>query len=151
MVLKKTHSPSLEANKQDHLNDILMMICVLIAVISFKFGYYFLDSVFSFFIGIYILYNGFVVCYKNIDFLMGKTPSSKIIRKIKDLVLSLDKVKKVNLIKTQYLGTNIQVEIHIGVDKNLSLKESHDIGNKVRDKVLSIKKVSQCFVYIDPM
>ncbi|MCA9459335.1 MAG: hypothetical protein KC550_02190, partial [Nanoarchaeota archaeon] len=56
----------------------------------------------------------------------------------------------IGLLKTQYLGNKIQVEIHIGLNSKMDLKTSHDLGNKVRNKIKNLDEVVSCFVHIDP-
>ncbi len=71
------------------------------------------------------------------------------INHVKKIALKFDKVLGVNTIKTQYLGSKVQVEIHIELDSKLSLKKSHDIGKDVKYKIEEIDEIGDCFVHID--
>ncbi len=148
-VLKSHNSPALDANKEDHLNDVFMFIAILIGFIGANFGYFFLDSLVGFIIGIIIFKSGFDICRENIDFLMGKVAQDSFIKKVKKLVNSNKSVLEVNEIKTQYLGSKIQVEIHIALDSKLTLIRSHDIAHEIQDIIEELDEVEHCFVHIE--
>lgn len=150
IILKTNSSPALKANLQDHFNDILMYLGLLLAVIGIKLGYYIIDSLVAIIIGLIILISGFRIIKENISFLMGSSADSKLELKIKKLVMEIPEIINIGLLKTQYLGNKIQVEIHIGLNSKMDLKTSHDLGNKVRNKIKNLDEVVSCFVHIDP-
>jgi len=148
-ILKKHKSPALEANMQDHKNDCIIVIGVLIAIIGIKFGIYILDPLIGLIIALYVFIEGFKICKENVNYLMGRKASKKMLELIKKTALKIPNVKGTNDLLTQYLGTKIQVEIHIELDKNLSLKKSHDIGKEVKYAIEALEGINNCFVHID--
>lgn len=148
-IVKNYNSPALKANMQDHINDVYIILGVFIAILGIKYGVWWLDSVVGFVIAIYILISGIKISWENIGFLMGVSADEQMVKKIKKKALEIENVLGVNDIFTQYLGTKIQVEIHIEVDKNSSLKKAHDIGKKVKWEIESIEEINNCFVHID--
>jgi cation diffusion facilitator family transporter len=149
-VLRKENSPALKANMRDHLNDMVIILGVLVAIVSIRYGYYFADSLVGFLIGLFIIKGGYDISKENVHYLMGVPADRKVIRKIKDVVKGMSKVESIDFIRSQYLGNRVQVEVHISVDKNLSLEESHDIGDKVKERVEEIDDVNDCFVHLNP-
>lgn len=148
-ILKNHKSPALKANMQDHLNDCLIIMGVFVAIIGIKYNIYWLDPIIGFLIAIYILKEGIEISLENIQYLMGKSASKETVKKIKLTALKIKQVKGIHDLRTQYLGTEIQVEIHIELDAKISLKQSHDIGKEVKIAIENLKEVNNCFVHID--
>ena len=148
-IVRKNNSPSLKANMQDHLNDVIIILGVLIAVLGIKYNIWWMDGVISLFIAAYILKEGIGITAENTEFLMGKRAEDEIIDDIKSKVLDISEVLNIQKVLTQYLGNKIQVEIHIEVNKNLSVIEGHDIGEDVKEKVEKLEDINNCFVHVD--
>ena len=148
-VLKHNTSPALSANKEDHLNDVYMFIAILLGFVGAYFGFYFLDALVSIFISLLIAKSGYGICRENIDFLMGKVADQEIIDSIEKELELIKEIKSINKIKTQYLGTAIQVEVHIGLDKRLTLEKAHKISHNVQENIEKINLVEHCFVHLE--
>ena len=148
-VLKNNNSPALKANKEDHLNDVYMFIALLLGFVGAYFGFYFLDALVSIFISLLIAKSGYAICRENIDFLMGKVADQEIIDCIEKKLQAIKEIKSLNRVKTQYLGTVIQVEVHIGLDKKLTLEKAHRISHNVQEKIEEINLVEHCFVHLE--
>jgi len=148
---KRYKSPALLASSIDHRNDILVSFSVLIGSIFGYFGYPLIDNVVAIFIGLFIIYSGFKIGMGNIDFLMGKKPSDEIIERMRNIASSIDGVKNLNEVRAHYLGTFIQVEMHIEVDKNLSTEKSHSIAKEVQNSLQDNEIVDYAFIHVDPV
>jgi len=143
-------NPSIRAISQDAINDVLVTSFVLVGFILYSNGIRFVDSLLGVLIGIWIIWNGLKIGLENIDYLMGKKPDDKILSEIISVAKSVKGVRGTNDIFAHYIGTSIHVEIHIEVDKKMSLERAHMIGNKVKMKVQSIPDIDRAFVHIDP-
>jgi cation diffusion facilitator family transporter len=148
---RKSNSPALLASAIDYRNDILVSISVLIGNFFGYFGYSIFDSIIALFIGGFIVYSGFNIGMQNIDFLMGKVPGEDIINQIKGIALSIDGVRALNDVKAHYLGTFVQVEIHIEVDRKLRTEKSHEIAKNVQNILQNKGIVDYAFVHVDPI
>lgn len=144
-------SCALEATAIDSRNDVLASFVALLGVMGTYYNVTSLDSLAAILIAIWIGYAGYQIGVENIDYLMGRAPSSEILNECKKLALSEQGVKNVHDILAHYVGTFIHLEMHVEVDKNLSTKESHDIGKRVQKAVLGHEKISQIFVHVDPV
>ena len=148
---RKSNSPALLASAIDYRNDILVSSSVLIGNFFGYFGYSIFDSIVALFIGGFIVYSGFKIGMQNVDFLMGKVPGEDIIKQIKGIALSIDGVKALNDVKAHYLGTFVQVEIHIEVDRKLRTEKSHEIAKNVQNILQNEGIVDYAFVHVDPI
>lgn len=150
-VSKQANSPALFASSVDCRNDIFISATVLLGFIGYRLGYTYLDSTAGIVIGLWIIFSGYEVGRSNIDFLIGKSPSKKFMENVKKAALSIKGVKGLNDIRAHYVGNYFHIELHIEVNKNLSLKAAHDIGKKVEHEVQSLSGVDKAFIHIDPV
>ena len=148
-TLKEHKSAALKANMQDHLNDLFMYAGIFIAIIAIKYGYYLVDPIVGFIIGILVLKSGYDIARENVNYLMGISANDDLTNRIKNIALSINGILGTNTIKTQYLGSRVQAEIHIELDSKLSLKKSHDIGKEVKFAIEKLRDIEDCFVHID--
>ena len=70
---------------------------------------------------------------------MGKIPSKELIKDIEKAATKTPQVLGAHNIKVEYLGSYSVVSLHIELDENMTLKESHKIVHRAQNNVL--KKV----------
>ncbi len=149
-VCKRTGSTALQASSVDHRNDLLIEAAVLFGIVASNIGYSIFDPLVAIIIGIYIIKSGYSVGRDNIRFLMGDAPSEDLFLKIEKEAKSVTGVIGLNDVRAHYVGTEVQVEIHIYVDKDKNVRQAHDIGKKVQSKIELMDDISRAFVHIDP-
>ena len=148
---RKVNSPAIKASSMDYRNDIIVSSMVIIGNMIVYLGFKIIDSFIAMIIGGFIIYSGVKIGIENMGFLMGKKPSEKIIERLKNIALSIEGVKALNDVKARYLGSYIQIEMHIEVDKRISTEKSHSIAKEVQRKLLEDEMVDFCFVHVDPV
>ena len=82
---------------------------------------------------------------------MGECPKQDLLEKIKNAALKVKGVKGIHDVKAHYVGTLVQVQVHITVDRGLTLCRAHTIGKKVENQVEKLEDVEKAFVHIDPI
>jgi|TARA_B100001964_G_scaffold230151_1_gene283266 cation diffusion facilitator family transporter len=148
---KKTNSTALFAFMMDHRNDILIASGAIIGFIGSNYGLVFLDPLVAILIGLWIIKVGFGIGISNIKYLMGEAPKKELLEKIKNAASKVEGIKDIQEVKAHYVGTLLEVEIHIMVDRNLTIYRAHALGRKVEKKVGSLEEVEKAFVHIDPI
>jgi cation diffusion facilitator family transporter len=151
-VFNLENSPAIEAASKDHINDIMISSVAILGITINEFaGIYWFDTFAGFLIALWIIKTGYEILRTNIDYLMGKNPKDGIVEIVKEEALKIKGVKGLNDVLAQYLGSLIQVEIHVEVDKNLSLEKAHKIGKRVKEKLEERNDINNVFVHIDPV
>lgn len=148
---KKTKSTALFAFMVDHKNDIWIAFGAIIGFMGSKFNLALLDPLVAVFIGLWIIKVGFGIGISNIKFLMGEAPKKELLEKIKNTALKVKGIKGVQEVKAHYVGTLVEVEVHILVDKSMTIYRAHALGREVEKKVETLKDVEKAFVHIDPI
>ncbi|WP_286679690.1 cation diffusion facilitator family transporter [Methanobacterium sp. 42_16] len=148
---KKINSPVLIADGRHQSVDIYSCAAILIGVIGSRLGFTFLDPLVAVFIAIMVLKTAYVVARDSVNALMGKVPDPTILRDIESAALSLKDVQGVHSVKINNMGPYASAELHIELDKNLRLEESHKISHRVEEEIINqVKPLKMVIVHTCP-
>lgn len=144
---KSTQSPALQASFIDSRNDVLSST---VALVGFRIGGY-ADAVAALGIGLWIIASGIRVGLENVGYLMGKAPSREVQEAILAAAGAVPGVRGLHDLRAHYVGDRIHVELHVELDRDLTLAEAHEIGEAVRRAVEAMELVQEAFIHIDPV
>lgn len=123
---KQINSPAIVADGKHQKTDIFSSIAILIGVLVSNIGYPILDPIIGLIIGFLILKTAYGIGKENLDNIMGKIPSEKFVNEIRKIANeSSDYANNAHNIKVDYLGSYAAVTLHIEIDGNMTLNESH--------------------------
>ncbi len=142
---KKTRSPILKSTALDAFADIGASGVALVGLLLSGIW----DAIAGVAVGIWVLASAFSVIRENLSYLMGKAPGHEVVREIRRLTGETAGVIGVSEIRAHYVGAELHVEVIITVSPDISVREAHDIGAAVQERVESIKGVSRAFVHVD--
>ena len=145
----KINSDILKADAWHHRSDAVSSVAVGISIIGSNYGFPILDPIFGIVVSIIIIYIGINLIKKASDLLIGQAPDKETIEKIRDIA-ELDKdVKGIHDISIHdYVGTKV-VSLHLEVENDLTLDESHKIADKISDKIEEKMNLST-IIHLDP-
>lgn len=132
---KEINSPAIVADGKHQQTDIFSSVAVLVGVVVSNMGYPILDPIVGLVIGLLILKTAYEIGKENIDNIMGKVPSEDLIRRIEKIANKTPKVHNAHNIKVNYLGSYATVTLHIQLDGDMTVEESHKIAHMVQDNI----------------
>ncbi|MFC2133042.1 cation diffusion facilitator family transporter [Bacteroidota bacterium] len=150
-VGKLFNSAAIKAAAVDSINDVLASAIALLGIICASLGLQFIDGIAGILVAFFILRSGYEVARENIDFLMGKSADDTLLLEIVNRAMQVDGVNGFNDIRSYYVGDKFHVEFHIEVKRDISTKESHDIGKEVQKVIEEMEHVQRAFIHIDPV
>jgi cation diffusion facilitator family transporter len=150
-VAKKTGSTAIMASATDHRNDVLVSAAVLSGVVASNLGFPVFDPIVAILIGLWIIRAGFLIGKDNIKYLMGEAPPPALVDKVREKAKAVKGVIGLNDVFGHYVGTTVEIEVHIDVDKRLSIEEAHGIGKRVQWAIEDMEEISRAFIHIDPL
>ena len=133
---KEINSPAIIADGKHQKTDIFSSVAVLVGVIVSKKGLPILDPIIGLAIGLLIIKTGYEIGKENIDNIMGKVPSEDLVKKIEEIANKSAKTNTAHNVKIDYLGSYAIVTLHIELDGNMSLNESHKIAHIVQENIV---------------
>lgn len=149
-VAKKYNSILVEANKNDHMNDMIITVCTLIATIFNKFSIFWVDKVVSLGISIYILYVGIRMFIDSCNVLMDKAVDNKTKEELEKIVLKENWVKHIDEFYSMPVGDKYYLVLTVSVDGNLSTFESHSLADELEKTLEMQDNVYKTTVHINP-
>lgn len=152
-VGKKIRSTAMAANAWHHRSDAISSLPVLVAVggaLLFP-SWSFLDHVGAAVVSIFVLHAAIKVTWPGISELIDSGAPDEIRKKIKNIACKNQGVKDVHGIRTRYISSSIQVELHIVVDGSISVHAGHAIADDVETRIMAhIPEVLEVVVHVDP-
>ena len=149
---KEINSPAIVADGKHQRTDIFSSVAVLVGVVVSNMGYPILDPIVGFIIGVLILKTAYEIGKENIDNIMGKVPSEDLIRKIEKIANKTPKVHNAHDIKVNYLGSYATVTLHIQLDGDMTVTESHKIAHQVQENIVNkIPMIKSATVHACPI
>ncbi|ALM76153.1 cation diffusion facilitator family transporter [Thermococcus barophilus] len=146
---RKLNNQILIADAYHHRSDVLSTIAVLIGLLAERFGFRYGDSLAGLIVALFIAKVAVEIILQNVNYLTGTSPPFEICEKIKRVALSVDSVVGVHDLRAHYVGPKLHVELHIEVPPGLTLKEAHDVSEKVKRKIEELDEVEMAFVHVD--
>ena len=149
---KQIKSPAIVADGKHQRTDIFSSIAILVGVVVSNMGYPILDPIIALVIGLLILKTAYEITKENIDNIMGRVPSEDFIKQIKIVAEKAPETKNAHNIKVDYLGAYATVALHIELDGNMTLDESHEIVHTVQNNIIKeIPEVKYVLVHACPI
>lgn len=149
---KKMESSALMADAWHHRSDALSSMGTLIGITGAKLGLPILDPVAALVVCLMILKVAAEIYIHAINQLIDKAADDDTLMAITKEILKIEGVLSLDDLKTRVHANKIYVDIEIGVNSELSVKESHGIAEKVHNNVEDrCKGIKHCTVHVNPV
>jgi cation diffusion facilitator family transporter len=141
--------PALHALKVDARNDVLTSVVAGLGIWGATLGRPDLDAWLALPLAAWIAWSGFELAADNVRRLMGESPPQERIGELERAASEIEGVRGVHELRAHYLGTRLQIHVHVVVDEEITVKAAHDIGELVRERLEGFEDVAECSVHID--
>lgn len=148
-MLKKGAGPGIEALTIDARNDVLINSLALIGFFAARYGYPQLDAWLALPTVLWIGWSGWRLAADNIRLLMGEAPPHERQKELVALARTCPGVRDVPSLRAQHIGTKLHVHVEIALDETLTVRQAHDLGEAVRERLESEPDVGHATVHID--
>ncbi len=129
---KQIKSEALLAVSADSRNDCVATLAVLFSTLFSRLTGYETDGIFGAMVSVFILYSGFGLIRDTVSPLLGQAPNEEIYIKIRDKILSYDKVLGIHdLMVHSYGPGSYFASVHIEVDARGDMMTSHDLLDEI--------------------
>ncbi|QJC32342.1 cation diffusion facilitator family transporter [Enterobacteriaceae endosymbiont of Donacia dentata] len=149
-VIKKTNSQATHADMIHYESDILINSAILFALILNFFNIKQADSIIALIISLFIFFNSFKVGYKAIQSLLDRSLPDNEKKIIIDIITSWPKVMGAHQLKTRQSGPTRFIQLHLVLEDNLPLLESHSISKKIENALNKKFPYSDIIIHQDP-
>lgn len=150
---RKTGSNMLKADAWHHRSDSLSSVAVLVGLICGIFIKTDLaESIAVLLVAALIMKVAVDICRSSVNQLIDKAVDEKTETELKRIVEETEDVKGIDSFRTRLFGNAIYADIEIRVSPALSITESHEIAERVHERLESQDKypVKHCNIHVNP-
>ncbi len=134
-IAVKRNSPSLYANAWHHRSDALSSVAVLIGGILSLFGFGHGDQIAGLVVGMMIIFVAVKIILKGLAELTEHAIDEKLVDVVKEVLKNHESIKDWHKLRSRKIGAEISVDVHIHVDPNLSVLESHNLTREIEQLI----------------
>ena len=150
-IARKIKSLSMEADAWHHRSDAFSSLGTFIGILGARLGLTALDPIAGVVVSILVIKVGVDLYIKSVKELVDESANDEIEKQIRDITCKTQGVKGIKTLKTRVFGNRIYVDLEIFVNSLITVKEGHDISEKVHDNIeKEIDEIKHCMVHIEP-
>ncbi len=150
-VVRKTNSLAISADSLHYRVDILVNVAVIVGIYLASFGgLQIVDPVLAVAIVIYMAWGSFKIARRSMDELMDREFPDEDRIKIRQIALEHPEVRDVHDMRTRSSGPHSFIQLHLEMDRNLSLVRAHEISDEVMYKVEDAFPNTEVLIHQDP-
>jgi cation diffusion facilitator family transporter len=150
-VARRLRSNMMHANAWHSRSDAISSIIVVIGVGGAMAGFPYLDEVAAIAVALMIAKIGWDLLWTSLQELIDKALEPELVEDIRQRILEVDGVRACHMLRTRTSGSDSLVDVHLQVDPTLSVSEGHQIGERVRKRLIGeVEHVADVTVHIDP-
>ena len=148
---KKLDSLALKASAWDHRSDVFASLGVFAGILGARLGVHILDAVAGVVISILILRVAVNLFREAVDQTVDRACEPELEGRFRTAALSQGGVRRVDELRSRRVGSGVYVDMEIAADGSLSLKDAHDIAERVHDAVEACEPgIRHCMVHVNP-
>ncbi|KEA50334.1 MULTISPECIES: CDF family cation-efflux transporter FieF [Mangrovibacter] len=149
-VVRRTGSQAVRADMLHYQSDVMMNGAILVALGLSWYGWHRADSLFALGIGIYILYNALRMGYEAVQSLLDRALPESDHQEIIRIAGQWPEVKGTHDLRTRQSGPTRFIQLHLEMDDDLPLVESHRIAEAVEQAIRDHFPGADVIIHQDP-
>jgi cation diffusion facilitator family transporter len=154
-VGKSAESMAIQTDAWHHRTDALTSIAAFIGISIALIGgenWQSADAWAALFACLIIAANGFRLLFPALHEVLDTAPSGDIVSNIQRAAASVTGVLDVEKCLVRKMGFSYYVDLHVGVDGNISVRDGHDIAHTVKDAIRETdSRIVDVLVHIEPI
>lgn len=135
---KKLNSQAMVANAWHHRSDAFSSIGTLIGIggaICLGEQWRILDPLAAIIVSIFIMRVSFQLLKPCVDELLERSLPAEIEGRILEIIQSVPEVSAPHHLRTRHIGNHIAIEVHIRMDGDMSLAQSHTLASEIERRI----------------
>jgi ferrous-iron efflux pump FieF len=150
-VVRRTGSIAIGADMAHYGTDLVATLVTGIGLfLSGLLDLPLVDSSVAGFVALYLLHGSWKVGRDSLDILMDRELPEEDRRRIDEIARQNPGVKGVHELRTRSGGLTRFIQLHIEVDRNLSLLSGHEIGRRVQGEIAKAFPGAEIILHVDP-
>ena len=149
---KKLDSTAFKADAWHHRSDALSSIGSFIGIGMAKLGFPIMDPLAGLVICALILKVAFDIGRDALNKMLDTSCGKAFEQKLRAFIASQSGVERIDLLRTRQFGNRIYVDLEIAVDSDFSLRDAHEIAERVHGAVeREFANVKHVMIHVNPL
>lgn len=149
IITRKQNSIALEADAMHLLTDVFTSAGVMAGLILIKItGFSILDVISAFIVALLIIRTSIKLIKESMVDLVDTKLKDDDIENIENIISSFKEIKLYHKMRTRKAGNDIEVDVHIIMDKNMNLEDTHTLCDKLENEIQS--EYPKAYVVLHP-
>ncbi|KAL8842489.1 MAG: hypothetical protein Q9176_002641 [Flavoplaca citrina] len=142
---------SVQALAQDAMTDVVFNIfSIIFPILGYYLRVWWLDALGGLLLSFYVIFNWSLTTTTHIKHLTGAAADPVDRNILLYLTMRFAKtIKKIQGIQAYHAGDKLNVEVDVVLDENMTLRDSHDLGESLQYVLESVPSVDRAFVHLD--
>eukprot|EP00268_Persea_americana_P032334 TRINITY_DN3176_c0_g1_i2.p1 TRINITY_DN3176_c0_g1~~TRINITY_DN3176_c0_g1_i2.p1 ORF type:complete len:394 (+),score=64.48 TRINITY_DN3176_c0_g1_i2:204-1385(+) len=139
-----------KAYAQDHFFDVVTNVIGLIAALLANYINGWIDPVGAIILALYTIRTWSATVLENVNSLVGRSAAPEYLQKLTYLCWNHHKaVRHIDTVRAYTFGSHYFVEVDIVLPSDMPLREAHDIGETLQEKLELLPEIERAFVHLD--
>lgn len=151
LVVQKTQSQAIRADRLHYQSDVLFNIGVLLALGCSWYGWLWADGLFAILLGLFILKGALEIGYEAVQTLLDRQLPDEERAQIVELVKSVPGVHGIHDLRTRQAGPLRFIQLHLELDDTLPLMRAHDLADQAEALILDKYPGADVIIHMDPI
>ena len=148
---KMIHSSAMMADAWHHRSDALSSIGSFVGIFGARLGYPMLDPLAGIIICGFILKAAGDIFMDAVRKMTDEACDQATQNNIRKAILEQEGVLGIDVMKTRVFGPRIYVDVEIGVNGDMALRDAHKIAENVHDKIeKAFPEIKHCMIHVNP-
>ncbi len=149
-IAKKVVSPTLNTTAKDNLADVLASSAAFLGAVLSSVAHPILDPIAGLVVSGWIFKNAYDAGRENLTYLTGGGASEEQRKQFVSVAKNIPGVVDVHHLMCEYAGPQFVLDMHINVNGNVTLNESHAIADQVIDALEALPDVDRAYIHVEP-
>jgi len=149
---KKARSPALVADGKHLMTDVVTSVGVLAGVVLVMLtGWKVLDPALAILVGLAVQWSGWELVKESVGGLMDEAASGEVLEKIRLLISEHGEgALEAHDLRTRIAGRSTFIDFHLVVPGDLSVKEAHDICDRIEEAIAEDVPGARITIHVEP-
>ncbi|KAK9154228.1 hypothetical protein Sjap_001708 [Stephania japonica] len=151
MIYCRTFSNEIvKAYAKDHFFDVVTNSIGLASALLAKYISYWMDPAGAIILALYTIYSWSSTVLENVNSLVGRSAEPEYLRKLTYLCWNHHQaIRHIDTVRAYTFGSYYFVEVDIVLPSDMPLREAHDVGETLQEKLERLPEIERAFVHLD--
>ncbi|WP_300521205.1 cation diffusion facilitator family transporter [Alcanivorax sp.] len=150
-VVRETGSTAIEADSLHYLSDLSVNAGIILVLVVSQYGFLWLDGAVGLVIALFILYSAWSIAGESIQLLLDREIPGDVRDVLGAIVAEHPQALGFHDLRTRQSGRTQFIQLHVDMDQNLSLREAHDLAERIELRIRQAYPAADVIIHQDPV